>query len=163
MRRRTFSGVVGALAWLSGCGFRLRARAEIPLQYRPVSIEAPAGSAVAPIIRARLLTTGVTISEDPAAARLRLHLSGERRAARVAAVDLNGKTLAWELHDLIDFEALGPDGKVLLPRQTLDISRIFDNPDIEVLGKQLEQAQIYEDLAAELADRILMRLRAALP
>lgn len=162
MRRRALLGGLAALAALGGCGFRLRGRLEIPPGYRPLLIEAPAQSSVAAIIRERMLASGIEVTRDPQAARLRLKIYTERRDARVAAVDLKGKTLAWELHYLVDVEAFTSEGKVLLPRQTLDLSRIFDNPDIEVLGKQIEQEQIYADLAAEAADRILMRLRAVL-
>ena len=40
--------------------------------------------------------------------------------------------------------------------------RGFDNPDTEVLGKQLESELIYQDLIEDAADRVLIRLRAAL-
>jgi LPS-assembly lipoprotein len=40
--------------------------------------------------------------------------------------------------------------------------RTYENPDVEVLGKQLEADLIYEDLAQDAADRILARLRAKL-
>ena len=40
--------------------------------------------------------------------------------------------------------------------------RGFDNPDTEVLGKQLEGELIYQDMIDDAADRVLIRLRAAL-
>jgi LPS-assembly lipoprotein len=80
----------------------------------------------------------------------------------VAAVDSSGKVLAYELHYLVRFDAVGPDGSQRCPAQTLDLVRTFDNPDVEVLGKQLEEELIYQDFATDAADRILMRLRAVL-
>ncbi|WP_246237796.1 LPS assembly lipoprotein LptE [Caldichromatium japonicum] len=162
MQRRALLGSLATLGLLGGCGFRLRGHLEVPPGYRPILIEAPSHSSVAAIIRDRLLSSGIEVTGDPQAARLRLILYTEQRDARVAAVDLKGKTLAWDLHYLVDFAAVDAGGETHLPRQTLDLSRIFDNPDIEVLGKQIEQEQIYADLAAESADRILMRLRAVL-
>ena len=73
-----------------------------------------------------------------------------------------GKVLAYELHFLVVYDAVTPDGQPRVPEQTLDLSRTFDNPDVEVLGKQLEEAQIYQEFAIDAADRILLRLRAAL-
>jgi LPS-assembly lipoprotein len=40
--------------------------------------------------------------------------------------------------------------------------RTFENPDVEVLGKQQEAELIYQDLTDEEAIRILARMRAAL-
>ena len=60
------------------------------------------------------------------------------------------------------FDAVGKDGKERMPPQTLDLVRTFDNPDVEVLGKQLEEELIIQDFATDAADRILMRLRAVL-
>ncbi len=146
----------------AGCGFRLRGSVEIPPEYNPMLIQAPGGSAVERAMRDLLTGSQIRLTTNPAEARLTLRILSENRSARVAAVDLNGKTLAYELHYLVSFEAVGTDGQTRVPRQTLDLARTFDNPDVEVLGKQLEQAMIYDDFAVEAADRILMRLRAVL-
>jgi LPS-assembly lipoprotein len=150
------------LAFQAGCGFRLRGSVEIPPEYNPMLIQAPGGSAVERAMRDLLTGSQIRLTTNPAEARLTLRILSENRSARVAAVDLNGKTLAYELHYLVSFEAVATDGQTRVPRQTLDLARTFDNPDVEVLGKQLEQAMIYDDFAVEAADRILMRLRAVL-
>jgi LPS-assembly lipoprotein len=80
----------------------------------------------------------------------------------VVATGSAGKVLAYELHLVVVYDAVTPDGKARVSKQTLDLSRTFDNPDVEVLGKQLEQEQIYQEFAVDAADRILLRLRSAL-
>ncbi|MGQ9659494.1 MAG: LPS-assembly lipoprotein LptE [Thermochromatium sp.] len=161
--RAVLLGLLGLVLVLqAGCGFRLRGRVEIPPEYTPLLIQAPWGSAVERALRDRLTGSQVRLTTNPAEAKLTLRILAEKRAERVAAVDLNGKTLAYELHYLVDFEAIGPHGELKAHRQTLDLTRTFDNPDVEVLGKRLEQAMIYEDFAVEAADRLLMRLRAVL-
>jgi LPS-assembly lipoprotein len=62
----------------------------------------------------------------------------------------------------VTYDAVGTDGVQRIPLQKLDLVRTFDNPDIEVLGKQLEQLQINQELSNDAADRILTRLRTAL-
>jgi LPS-assembly lipoprotein len=163
LTRMVFLGLlVSILVLQAGCGFRLRGSVEIPAAYNPMLIQAPVGSPVERAIRDLLVGSQVALTTNPAEAKLTLRILSENRSERVAAVDLNGKTLAYELHYLVDFEAIGPDGQPRVSRQTLDLARTFDNPDVEVLGKQLEQAMLYEDFAVEAADRILMRLRAVL-
>ncbi|MCF8003337.1 MAG: hypothetical protein K9L32_03865, partial [Chromatiaceae bacterium] len=44
----------------------------------------------------------------------------------------------------------------------ITLERTFDdNPDVAVLGKQLESDIIYQDMADDAADQVLLRLRAA--
>ncbi len=154
--------IVLALSLQSGCGFRLRGSIEIPAALNPLHIQAAAGSPVREAIVNLLTGSEVRLTTNPAEAKLILRILSEGRSSRVAAVDSNGKTLAYELHYLVQFDAVAPDGTQKVPPQTLDLIRNFDNPDVEVLGKQLEEELIYQDFATDAADRILMRLRAVL-
>jgi LPS-assembly lipoprotein len=147
---------------LAGCGFHLRGAVEIPPELSPMYIQAAAGSAVRRAIEDQIRGGSVRLASNAADARLLLRILSEDRTNRVSAVDVNGKILAYELHYLVRFDAVGADGRQLVPPQTLDLIRNFDNPDVEVLGKQLEEELIYNDLAVDAADRILMRLRAVL-
>lgn len=147
---------------LTGCGFHLRGSLEIPPSLNPIFIQAPAGSPVRQAFDDRLAGSDVRLAATPAEARLIVRILSEERASRVAAVDANGKVLAYELHYLVRFDAVGPDGTQRVSPQSMDLIRNFDNPEVEVLGKQLEEEIIYQDFAADAADRILMRLRAAL-
>lgn len=149
-------------ALIAGCGFHLRGAVEIPPELSPMFIQAPAGSAVAKAIEEQVSGGSVKLAAGAADARLIVRILSEDRLNRVAAVDANGKTLAYELHYIVRFDAVARDGKQLVPPQKLDLIRNFDNPDVEVLGKQLEEEMIYNDLAVDAADRILMRLRAVL-
>lgn len=150
------------LVTLAGCGFHLRGSVEIPPSLNPLFIQAPAGSPVRQAFDDRLAGSDVRLAATPAEAKLILRILSEERSSRVAAVDANGKILAYELHYLVRFDAVGADGAQRVPPQTMDLIRNFDNPDVEVLGKQLEEELIYQDFATDAADRILMRLRAVL-
>lgn len=147
---------------LGACGFHLRGAVEIPPALEPIYIQAPAGSPVGAAILQRLEIAGARQAASPKDARTLIRIGGESRSARTLAVDRNGKVLASELHYRVTFDAAGADGKVMVQQQALDLVRTYDNPDVEVLGKQLESDLIYEDLAQDAADRILDRLRARL-
>lgn len=161
--RFALSSVLAALVLgLSACGFHLRGAVEIPPGLNPMFIQASGGSPVRAAILQRLEIAAVRQAANPQDARIVIRIGGESRSARVAAVDRDGKVLASELHFGVTFDAVEPDGKVMVPQQTLDLVRTYENPDVEVLGKQLESDLIYEDLAQDAADRILDRLRARL-
>jgi LPS-assembly lipoprotein len=145
-----------------GCGFRLRGVVEIPDALNPVYVQPGAGSPVANALLEQLAGSQVVVAPTAATANLIVRILGEQRYSRVVAVDSSGRVLAYELHYLVRYDAIAPDGTQKVPEQRLDLMRNFDNPDVEVLGKQLEEAMIYEDFARDAADRILMRLRVTL-
>ena len=155
--------VVGLLLGLSASGFKLRGEVEIPPDLNPIYIQGSGGTQVADAIRDRLRGTQVQLAPNAKEAKLLVRILSEARFSRVVAVDRNGKVLSYDLHLRVGFDALGADAKVRMSRQDIDLVRGFDNPDTEVLGKQLEGELIYQDLIEDAADRVLIRLRAALP
>ena len=154
--------LLGLALSLSGCGFKLRGEVEIPPDLNPMFIQAGGGSPVAQAIRDRLRGTQVRLAASAKEAKLIVRILSEQRSSRVVAVDRSGKVLSYELHYRLAFDAIGADGQGRLPRQDIDLVRGFDNPDTEVLGKQLEGELIYQDLIDDAAERVLIRLRAAL-
>jgi LPS-assembly lipoprotein len=145
-----------------GCGFRLRGAVEIPPELNPIHIRAGGGSPVRQALMDQLSGSDVDVVPSAADAKLILRILGENRTSRVVAVDSAGRVLAYELNYLVRYDAVTPDGTQKVSAQTLELTRTFDNPDVEVLGKQLEEELIYEDFARDAADRILMRLRVTL-
>jgi len=133
---------------------------EIPPGFNPMFIKG--GTLVRQAMIDQLTGSNVELTEDREKAGLIVHIKSETRSQRVLAVDQDGKALAYELHYLVRFDAATKDGSAKVPEQRMDLIRNFDNPDVEVLGKQLESELIYEDLATDAAQRILIRLRAML-
>ncbi len=150
------------LVVLAGCGFHLRGALEIPADLVPLYLQPETGSPVMQAVKYELSGGTVPLAPSADKAKLILRITAEGRSSRVVATNNAGKVLAYELHYLVTYEAVAADGKVRIPKQKLDLVRTFDNPDVEVLGKQLEEAQIYQEFAIDAADRILMRLRTQL-
>lgn len=157
-------GSVLALVCLTqlGCGFRLRGSVEIPPDLNPIFIQAGGGSPVRGALVDQLSGGQVRIAPSAQDAKLILRILSEGQTSRVVAVDSAGRVLSYELRYLVSYDAVGADGAQKVPAQSLDLVRTFDNPDVEVLSRQLEEQLIYEDFARDAADRILMRLRVAL-
>ncbi len=166
MKRIRFCGHIQAvvaitLLFTSGCGFQLRGPLDISTDYSPVFIQS--GGAVGAVIEERLRDSGLALTRTPTQAGLILRVLRQERSSRIVAVDRAGKALAYELTYAVTFDALGEQGRVLLTPQALSAVRTFDdNPDVAVLGKQLESEIIYQDMVADVAERMLLRLRAAL-
>lgn len=153
--------LLAALLATGACGFKLRGDVEVPAELSPVFVQARRGSPVGNEIVRHLQGSQVQLAAGPRQARTIIRLGNERRSSRVVAVDRDGKVLARELHYGLTFDAVTPDGKQLVPQQSLDLVRSYEDPGAEVLGKQLESELIYTDMFSDAADRILTRLRVA--
>jgi LPS-assembly lipoprotein len=152
---------IGLVIWLlSGCGFHLREAVEVPAQLTPIYVQG--GGAIRRTLDERFNTSGVALAGRAEQARVIIRIHEEHRDRRVSAVDRDGKVIASELLYRVSFDVTDPKGEVRGGRQTINLTRNFVNPDIEVLGKQAEADLLYEDMAQDMADRILQRLKAQL-
>lgn len=146
---------------IAGCGYRLRGAVDIPSGLEPVYIQT--GGLVGQAVNDRLQGSGVPVTPVANDAGLILRILDQSRGSRVVAVDRGGKALAFALELRVRFDAIDATGEPLIPPRSLTLERTFDdNPDVAVLGKQLESDIIYQDLAGDAADQVLLRLRAAL-
>ena len=147
---------------LGGCGFHLRGAVDIPPALSPVYVRG--GGLVERSIEGRLVGSGVPSTRQASEAGLIIDVLSEERSSRVVAVDRDGKGLAYMLTYRARFRVIDGTGAALIEPQTLALERTFDdNPDVAVLGKELETDIIYNDMADDAADQVLLRLRAALP
>jgi LPS-assembly lipoprotein len=151
-----------ALLATSACGFKLRGQIEIPPELNPLYIQASQGSSLRSLIVQQLQGSQIRLATGAGDARVILRITDEQRSSRVIAVDRGGKALASNLYYNATFDAMTSEGKQLVPRQTIEVMRTYENPDVEVLGKQTEAELIYKDMSIEAATRIMDRLRAAL-
>lgn len=146
---------------IAGCGFHLRGAISIPEGLEPVFIQS--GGPVGQAIDQRLQDSGVAVTSVAREAGLILRILGESRSSRVVAVDRSGKGLAYALELRVRFDAVDATAAQLIAPQDISLERTFDdNPDVAVLGKQLESEIIYQDLIGNVADQVLLRLRAAI-
>jgi LPS-assembly lipoprotein len=146
---------------LGSCGFQLRGTVDIPDGFLPIYIRS--GGAVGEMLTERLIYDPDHLAVNAAQARLIIDILTQKRQSHIVAVDREGKALAYELRYVVTFQVQQANGQLLIAPETLQSTRIFDdNPDVAVLGKQLESEIIYRDLIRDAADRIALRLRAVL-
>lgn len=146
---------------LHGCGFQLRGAVDIPPGLSPVYVRG--GGLVGRSVEARLAASGVPSTRSVADAGLVIDILSENRNARVVAVDQDGKALGYMLTYRVRFSVVDGTGAPVIEPQQLTLDRTFDdNPDVAVLGKELETDIIYGDMADDAADQVILRLRAAL-
>ncbi len=153
------------LAWslLSGCGFHLRGAVDLPPDERVVAL---AGIGLdRPFARElqRLLElVEGRLTRDPKEAGSVVVVHQIQQDRRIVSLDEHGKAIEFELVYRVRFEARKPDGRVLLPMQTITIRRIYLNPQFQIIGKSEEESVIREEMRREAARTLLRRLRRVL-
>ncbi len=163
MRLTRFAPILFIAALLSGCGFQLRGVIEIPPELSPIYIQASPASRVGRALQAALRGGSVEVTSSPREAATLIRILEEIQDERVNAVNNQGKMLAKDLLYQVSFDAIQADGGQLAQRQTIKLSREHVNPpDQQVIGKAEEAELIRRDMAEDMADRILRRLKAQL-
>lgn len=151
---------------LSACGFHLAGNRPLPEALRSVYIETVvpyrvSEPPVATALTSRLTRRGgvVTTRPEDAQSTLRLKQLDERR--EVLSVGPDGKALEFLLTTTVQFELVSRD-KVLIPADTLSVSRDYSFNAQQVLPKEAEEARLREYIQDELAELILLRVDARL-
>ena len=144
---------------LAGCGFRLRGTQQLP--FDSVFIAAPHTSA----IRAELTDvirsgTSTSVVEDRATAKAVIEVLGETRERDVLSVNAQGRAREFRLWLRVVFRV--HDGKT---REYLGPTPVATSRDLAVLEEQLlareyEAEQLYQDMLYDVAQQMLRRMAA---
>ncbi|WP_172600369.1 LPS assembly lipoprotein LptE [Sulfurivermis fontis] len=158
---------------LTSCGFHLRGAVELPPQLaRTQLVGVDARSELADEITAALEGAGAQVVTADATAQL--HVSGERENRRLLSVGRTGRASEYEVTYQFSFELRAPvvsqdrDGqakvhyRVLVPRQSVSLSRDYSFDRNNVLGKGEEEDLLIREMRAFAVRQMLLRLRAGL-
>ncbi|MEW6647708.1 MAG: LPS assembly lipoprotein LptE [Pseudomonadota bacterium] len=157
---------------LTSCGFHLRGAVELPPQLARTQLAGvDARSELADEITAALEGAGAQVVTADATAQL--HISGERENRRLLSVGRTGRASEYEVTYQFSFELREPvvsqdrEGKekvryrVLVPRQSVSLSRDYSFDRNNVLGKGEEEDLLVREMRAFAVRQMLLRLEAA--
>jgi len=153
-----------AALWLPGCGFRLRGSAQ-PLAFQVLRLQVPAESPLVRQLRQQLQGSGVTVqeggatTEGPAPQAVLTLLQDQRERVVV------GSTAAGQVRELVlrlrcRLQLRTLSGRELIPATELLLERELSFSETQVLGKESEEALLFEDMQAGLVRQIMARLAA---
>ncbi|QKT03101.1 hypothetical protein HUS23_04400 [Ectothiorhodospiraceae bacterium 2226] len=151
------------VAWLSGCGFRLRGAVSLPAGMEATRVEAQGVSnELANHTRRALEAAGARITTEARAATARLRLLDERRDRRVLSVDSAGQVREYELVYALRFEVRDRAGKILVGEQTVELVRaVTFDPGEAALGRLGEQEVVQREMLEMAVNQMLQRIAAA--
>lgn len=152
-----FLGVIVLL--LSGCGYHLRGadRAGLPDSLRTVYLQAPPFSELTNALRLRLESSGSRIVEGPDADVAVVSLSGERFDQGLITLSGDGRSREYQLTYQVQ---LAVRGAARMAPQRVSLVRSYLGDERDRLGQAEQQELLRVEMARELADQIVYRLRA---
>ncbi len=148
-----------ALLLLAGCGFQLRGGMELPPEWLSMHLHSPSPNGeLAAAVRGALAREGVEWL-PPGAANYTLQLGDERFARRNLSIGANARVAEFELALGSTMRVLDRRGRELAPPAELAVTRITTHDPENPSGKQEEAGLLRREMRAELARRVLRRIR----
>ena len=162
MIRRLFP-VVLVLA-LSACGFQLRNALTLPPDLGPVKVvSVDRYSPLAASLARSLDLAGATAASSDATDAAVLDVLVERWGDTPISVDELGRSQEFSLRYAVVFELRKGDGTVLVPRQTIELSRDYVSNPVNTIGTEGEREILQRELRREMASAVLRRIDAVTP
>lgn len=156
-RRRVLS-LAAALA-LGGCGFKMRAGAELP--FRTIHAAFAPGSGVG-LEFARQIRNAPNVRVVPgeAGAEVRLQTIRELREKEIVGFSSTGRAREVQLRLRYAFRLLDARGNELIPPNELILRRDLTTSDAQAVPKEQEEALLYREMQVDVVDQLLRRLEA---
>lgn len=159
LRRLPFLVPVLASLLVVGCGFHLRKEAVLPASMQRVFIEiADPGSALARDLARALPRAGVTVvpQAGPGVAVLAVPVNTTR--TDVLTVGSTARANEYTVRHHVEFAVRDADGKVVVPLQSIDLTREFTFDSTQALGVSAEIDLLTRELEREMVQAILRRV-----
>jgi LPS-assembly lipoprotein len=160
--RRSVIARLGALALsggLAACGFRLRGTQQLP--FDSVFIDAPSSSAIGTeLARAIRSGTATSVVENKASAKAVIQVVSETRERDVLSVDAQGRAREYRSRLRVAFRVHDGKGRDYLAPTRIETSRDLAVREEQMLAREYEEAQLYQDMQLDLVQQMLRRISA---
>jgi LPS-assembly lipoprotein len=158
LRSRRLLIVTAGASALAACGFQLRQPAR--LQFGSIALTGfPRRSLLEEELKRQLLQQ-VKVLESPDKADVILQAIDDTREKSVVASTAAAQVRELTLRVKFNFRARTPGGRELIPRAELLLSRDLSYSETAALAKELEEAELFRAMQADVVSQVLRRLAA---
>ena len=147
--------VFAVVALLAACGFQLRGKAD--LAFDTLHIQGPRLS-ISKQLKKQLEINGVDVVESAEKAELVMELMSEDTEEQILSLSGEGVVREYELFYRVHFRLRNPASETWGPVQVIENRRDFTYDDTQLLAKQFEREQIYNDMRSDATRELLRRL-----
>jgi len=156
--RRALLAAAVTTGALAGCGFKLRGSQSYA--FTRIAITPNPGGAVAQELRRSFGGTVQVLPVDAplTQAQVVLNVPVEQHEKSVVGTNASGQVRELQLHLRVQFSLHTPQGKVLLPSDSIALQRDFSYNESAALAKETEEGLLYRDMQSDIVAQILRRL-----
>lgn len=145
---------------LVGCGFRLRGWDSTNIVVPPTAIVG--NTPIAQLLKRQLAAQNAWVKKaDNAQLVLTVITDQNRRVA--SAVTTSAQVREVELNQIFTFTVHNQQGELLAPEQTLSTQRFMRYAESQAVAKETEMALLFTSMRQDIAQQVMMRLRALAP
>ncbi len=144
---------------LSACGFTLQGEKQLAQPLHHLYLQTPdTYGNLESYLSDSLKISKVKLVSSPADADTMLIVTSDNTYQELLSVSSTQQTRQYNLRVVVTFEITTPNGKVLLPTQSLSDIRTITVQSDQVLGSSNEAAQYYQQMRRGIASAIMNRL-----
>jgi len=146
---------------LSACGFQLRNALTLPPDLGPVKVvSVDRQSPLAESLALALTRAGAVPARPTTTDATVLDLQAERWGDTPISVDSVGRAQEFSLRYAVVFELRKADGTLLVPQQTIELSRDYISIPTNSIGTEGEREILVRELRREMTASVLRRIDA---
>jgi LPS-assembly lipoprotein len=144
---------------LASCGFRLRGTQQLP--FDSVFIAASHASALKPELASAIRSgTSTSVLDDRAKASAVVEVVSETRERDVLSVNAQGRAREFRLRLRVAFRVHDGKGREYLGQTTVATTRDLAVLEEQLLAREYEAEQLYQDMLYDVAQQMLLRMSA---
>ena len=155
------SFLLGLAALLAGCGFHLRQSVALPPSMQHIHLAVNNGGDLQRNLARALRNSGITIEDasGPGIAELVVPVAAFR--TQTLSISGGARITEYSVQYTVKFSVADATGNVLLPEQTVQMSREYSYDATNTVGNYAQVEEIQRSLIDDMVQSILFRLQAA--
>ncbi|NID15581.1 LPS assembly lipoprotein LptE [Luteibacter yeojuensis] len=153
--------LLSAVAALSACGFHLRQSASLPPGMKKIHLTVSGGGKLERDLTRALGNSDVTVVDAPAPDAAELAITSNTFRTDSLTVSGTARVTEYAVRYHVDFNAKAADGTVIIPTQSVDMSREFSYDATNTIGTASQTEELQRSLIGDMVQAILFRLQAA--
>ena len=146
---------------LSGCGFHLRQNADLPASMQRVHLTGSGGGSFQRQLARALESAGVTVEDNAGAGIAELKVPTAAFNTDTLTSGGYARISEFAIHYTVRFGVDGAAGQVLVPLQSINMSREYSYDASNAVGNASQVEQIQKSLENDMVQAIMFRLQAA--
>jgi LPS-assembly lipoprotein len=153
--------VLAAVALVSACGFHLRQTAALPPGMKKIHLTVAGGGQLERQLSRALSNSDVDIVDHSAVDAADLVITSNTFRTDSLTVSGTARVTEYAVRYHVDFYAKAGDGTIIIPPQSVDMSREFSYDATNTIGTASQTEELQRSLIGDMVQSILFRLQAA--